>query len=501
MAVELLNITFAYEDSIHPVFEDLTLTFALGWTGVVGPNGAGKSTLLGLACGDLAPRQGRVVLSGLVVQCPQRTHQVPAGLQAFLEAQDRDANRLRGQLGLGADWTRRWSTLSHGERKRAQIGLALWQRPDVLAVDEPTNHIDSQARELLIRAMRQFQGVGILVSHDRELLDSLCSSCVFLGAHTVTVRPGGYSAGAQQASRELDSQWQERAAAVRRLRSLETELRDRKQRAENADRLNSKRGIPKGDSDAKARINLGRLTGKDAIAGRLSAQLESRVARSRREADALAVEVPKETGIWLPGTCSSKDSLFLLERGSIPLPGGGALVHQGLRMKPCDRIGITGPNGGGKSTLVRHILGQLMIPADKLLYLPQELGPEETEQALERLGALSHTQLGQVMTIVTRLGSAAPRLMETTAPSPGELRKLILALGILNSPYLVVMDEPTNHLDITAIECLQSALADCPAGLLLVSHDRPFLRHLTTRTWHVEAGAITEEAAAEPPPL
>mgnify|MGYP001247338116 FL=1 len=104
--------------------------------------------------------------------------------------------------------------------------------------------------------------------------------------------------------------------------------------------------------------------------------------------------------------------------------------------------------------------------------------------------ALSREELGRVMTIVSRLGSRPPRLMETSEPSPGEMRKILLALGILRSPWLIVMDEPTNHLDLPAIECLEDALGDCPCGLLLVSHDEVFLRHLVGSLWNIVDGVL-----------
>ena len=102
---------------------------------------------------------------------------------------DGAAWQLKGRLALEADWLERWESLSHGERKRAQIAVALWLEPPVLAVDEPTNHIDTQARALLEGALRDYRGVGLLVSHDRDLLDRLCRQCLFLdppGAHFAT---------------------------------------------------------------------------------------------------------------------------------------------------------------------------------------------------------------------------------------------------------------------------------------------------------------------------
>ena len=90
-----------------------------------------------------------------------------------------------------------------------------------------------------------------------------------------------------------------------------------------------------------------------------------------------------------------------------------------------------------------------------------------------------------MMTIVSRLGSRPTRLLESKQPSPGEIRKLMLATGISNKPHLIIMDEPTNHLDLPSIECLESALLDCPCGLLLVSHDNRFLTRLTKINWHI----------------
>lgn len=490
MQLEFQDVTFIHADGVEPLFEDLNLVFYPGWTGVVGPNGSGKTTLLQLASGELVPSAGRVFGIGTSVFCPQRTDDAPVLLADLLEATDGEARRLMGTLRLEDDWLERWSSLSQGERKRAQIAVSLWQQPDLLLIDEPTNHIDSAARELLFRALQQFRGVGILVSHDRELLDGLCSQCLFLGTRTPVLRPGGYSQASQQAVAQRESQLQQRMDVGRQLQHLQAEYNTRRGRALTADARNTKRGISPKDKDAKARVNMARLTGKDAVDGKLTAQLEGRLGRLQQQFDSLTVELPKETGIWMPAAVSQRDSLFLIPPGTIPLPGGGVLQHSGLRMGPTDRIGITGPNGSGKTTLLRHLEHHFLVPPDKVLYLPQELGPDDSSWALQRLSQLNRAELGLVMTIVTRLGSSASRVLASTAPSPGELRKLVLALGIQLEPHLIIMDEPTNHLDIVAIECLEKALADAPCGLLLVSHDKRFLSSLVTQRWHISDGRI-----------
>ena len=124
-------------------------------------------------------------------------------LEAFLEDDDGQAYALRGRLGIECDFLARWPTLSHGERKRAQIGTALWQAPSVLTIDEPTNHIDGDARALLLESLKRFRGVGIIVSHDRELLDELCRHTLWLDGQPKLI-PGGYSKAKEQ--RALDRQ-------------------------------------------------------------------------------------------------------------------------------------------------------------------------------------------------------------------------------------------------------------------------------------------------------
>ena len=128
------------------------LTSPRGWTGVVGPNGTGKTTLLKLTAGMLTPQQGSINLPQRTLYCAQRTDDVPEGFARFSSSTAGEARRLQGQLAIQDDWISRWPTLSHGERKRAQIAVALWLEPEVLAVDEPANHLDSRARDLLLHA-------------------------------------------------------------------------------------------------------------------------------------------------------------------------------------------------------------------------------------------------------------------------------------------------------------------------------------------------------------
>ena len=152
---------------------------------------------------------------------------------------------------------------------------------------------------------------------------------------------------------------------------------------------------------------------------------------------------------------------------------------------------IMGPSGCGKSTLLRYLKPR--IAADlAVLDIPQELTTEERQRVVQRVAELSPAERGRVLSTVAQLNSEPDRILEGGRTSPGELRKLMLALGMLRAPELIIMDEPTNHLDLHSVEALERALAAYPGALLLVSHDHAFLRACTTRTWRVEGGSVSE---------
>lgn len=485
MLLSLNDISFNYEGSADMLFEHISITFPTGWSGIVGANGTGKTTLLRLACGELEVNKGSVHRPILTIYCPQRTDTPPEGLREFLETRDSDACELKGRLAVEADWQSRWNTLSHGERKRAQIAVALWRKPDVLALDEPTNHIDADARDLLAGALKAFRGVGLLVSHDRELLDALCTLCAFLDPPRVIIRPGTYTESSRQARLEdqrIRDEYDQVKSAAERLRR---EAIRRHDEASRADKKRSKRKISMKDHDAKAKIDLARISGADGKAGKLAKQMDTKVERAQAVLGEFEVKPSYKTHFWLDGSRSERDLLFSIPEGSLELGEARRLIYPQLAMKPEDRVAVTGPNGHGKSTLIRHILSKLTPPANKVVYLPQEISLTESQGIMMEVNSLSRERLGTVMTMVSCLGSRPGRLVGSMESSPGEIRKVLLALGASNRPHLIVMDEPTNHLDLPAIECLEEALSGCPCGLLLVSHDLRFLSSLTSTRWHL----------------
>jgi len=479
------QVAFAYETSPAPLFENLDLHLPLGWTGIAGANGAGKTTLLRLAIGELAPRQGRIQVPASALYCAQRTDEAPPLLESFLTAAESAACLLRGRLGVEEDWLERWDSLSHGERKRAQLGVALWQEPSVLAVDEPTNHLDLRAKALLGEALRSFRGIGLLVSHDRQLLDLLCRQCVFVDPPAAPLRPGNFTQGNEQARLEAERTRRQRELAREENRRLEEEAHRRREEAARSQARRSKSGLAPKDHDARFKRNRARVSGKDGTAGKLLRQMDARLEQAQERLETIKVKKTYALGIWMAGARSHRRTLFSLPEGELSLGGGRCLRHPALSMGPQDRVALVGPNGGGKSTLVRRLVGALDLPAPQVVYLPQELPLSAARGVLDQARSLPRAELGRLMSVVSCLGSRPQRLLDTAAPSPGEARKLLLALGILRTPHLIVMDEPTNHLDLPSIQCLEEALAGCPCGLLLVSHDQPFLERLARTCWQI----------------
>lgn len=483
----LQSVEFAHPGMTAPLFSDLTVQFPSGWTGIVGPNGAGKTTLLKVATGELATQAGTINRQGLALYVAQRTDDPPEFFEDFIWAPD--ASVLKARLRVSEDWPERWSTLSHGERKRAQIAVALWREPSVLALDEPSNHIDSDARRLLLQALTDFHGIGLLVSHDRALLDELCTQCLIIDPPDAVMRPGGVT----EAMEEQEKEEQSARNANDALRRTENRLKDEAQRRRviadqkaAASRGSKQIKIPAHDHDGRAQRNLAKMSGKDAYAGKMVAQMNQRAGKVATQRADIAVKKRYETGIWVDGASfMPRDFLLRLPAGSLPLGGGRSLHFPELQIGGASRIALTGANGLGKSTLIQHLLARLQLPAEKLVSVPQEISADDSRALLESIKRLPNDELGRVMITISRLGSRPARLLESALPSPGEVRKLLLALGIVRGPHLIVMDEPTNHMDLPGILCLEQALADCPCAVLLVSHDESFLEKITATEWHL----------------
>lgn len=479
------NLSFIYPDAVAPLFDNISLQFQPGWTGIVGANGGGKTTLLHLINGDLLPNQGTIYRPGLIHYAEQRMDNKPDGLAELMNNFAKSAIRIRNQLHIHQDWLERWDTLSFGERKRCQIAVALAAQPTVLLLDEPSNHLDFSATSILIEALQSFGGIGLLVSHDRQLLDTLCSFTLFVQPPQVDWRACSYSIAIKEREREAAAIAHDRQQIKREVKKLKRRSQEQRQKAEASDKKRSKRGLSRKDHDAKAKIDAARLTGKDGVQGRLYQRAQRRLQHAEEQQRSL--QVKKNYRLGISYTQNAGSFKFPLTIPPVTLAVGETFLQTPeLTIAADEKIGLIGDNGSGKSTFVNYLVKSLPLQTEEVIYIPQEIPVDSSDALLKKIHALNDAEKGDIMTIIRRLDSEPARLLETTRPSPGEMRKLLLALGLQKNPAIIIMDEPTNHMDLPSIECVEKALDECGCAMLLVSHDYIFLQHIVTYFWRFQ---------------
>lgn len=483
------KVIFAYDDRPTPVLEDLSLSLGPGWTCVAGPNGSGKTTFALLACGILKPDSGSISRPEPTAYCAQRVDRPPTGVGELLA--DGGSDELRGVLGVRSDWPDRWDRLSLGERRRLQAWVALEGDPGLLVLDEPTNHLDAEAKRILAESLARFRGVGVLVSHDRDFADAICRATLLLPEWRVF--DASLSTALEIRDEEARAARERRKESEREVARLSGTARSARSAEERSARSGSKSRLDPRDRDGKARIDLARMTGRDAVAGRARRRMEDRVARARAELDGSRASLGRKEGLAIPSTPSKRDALATAGPGTIALGPDRSVFLPELRLGPLDRVGLRGANGSGKSTLLRALAADAGVRGVDLAYIPQDLGEEEGARGVAEARAAGNDPLARAMSQLYLLGSDPEALLSSAAPSPGEARKLLLALAFARDASLVIADEITNHLDLTALRCLEAALADYSGALLLASHDLRFLEACCEIMWTIEGGRLRIE--------
>ena len=493
-SLHLVDLSFGHTSAV-PIFDDVTVHLGPGWHGLVGANGSGKTTLLRLVTGELEPVSGIVRVEPVrpsPTLCHQSVEHRTDEISSFAASGEGHARELLGRLRLNPTDLERWPTLSPGERKRWQIGAALAARPLVLLLDEPTNHLDREGRGILFDALRRFPGVGVIVSHDRHFLDALTSSTLLVAGGSVRQWNAPYGQARQAWEAEAAQREEHLETAKREARKLKRRVADQGRRREGlaARHRRTMRQAGVKDHDARSMEAKGRAESGSRRADRELEMTRSRLERVAREVE--SYDVLREVGrsLFIDYAPAPKARLATLTRPLLQADGHAVLEHIDVELLRGDRIRVAGPNGAGKSTLLAALIEAAALPAGRLLHLPQEMSAADGKALLESVRVLPKAQRGRVLSLVAALGLDPDLLLVSSAPSPGEARKLKMAYGLGLQVWAVVLDEPTNHLDIQAIERLEAALVAYPGALVMVTHDDALAAACTTQTWELAAGRL-----------
>lgn len=478
--------------------------------GLVGRNGAGKSTLMKVMIGQLEADEGEI-------EMPRKTRlgyiaqEAPSGdatpfdtvlaadterAELMLAAEDySDMDRLgdvherllaidaygaparasRILLGLGFDeemQARPLDSFSGGWKMRVALAALLFSEPDVLLLDEPSNHLDLEATLWLENFLKDYPGTLVVISHERDLLNNVVDTILHVERGKLAQYAGGYD--------DFERQRAERAAQLAAAKASQDAQRARLQ-------------------DYIARNSARASTAK---------QAQSRAKMLAKMQPIAAMAEDPSLSFAFPSPTELKPPLITLEMAAVGYGETPILRKLNLRIDPDDRIALLGRNGNGKTTLARLLAAQLapmegeMVATGKMRvgyftqYQVEELHGDETPlQHMSR--AMEGHSPAAVRAQLGRFGFSGDKATTLTNKlSGGERARLALALITREAPHLLILDEPTNHLDVDAREALVQALNDYEGAVLLISHDRHMVELTADRLVLVDDGRAVDYAGS-----
>ncbi|MEL0082471.1 MAG: ATP-binding cassette domain-containing protein [Gammaproteobacteria bacterium] len=504
-----------------PLFERINFNIAAGEKiALLGRNGCGKSTLLKVIAGQQAVDSGVIETSqGIKIatleqelpDAPQETvfEVVAEGLgeagQLLAEyaacshagqsdTQMRRLGELQNRIEQSSGWQikptidatlsrmaldpeARFGSLSGGMRRRVLLARALVQEPDLLLLDEPTNHLDIEAIDWLEELVRSYRGAVLLVTHDRSFMQAVASRIVEIERGRLISFPGNYDNFLRRRADMLVAEAEAEARFDKKLSEEEVWIRQgiKARRTRNEGRVRALEKMRRERSQRRQTV------------GRSNIKLDS-----GEKSGKLVIETQQLSFSW-PTTANQPAQPIVKDFDTTILRG--------------DRIGIIGPNGCGKSTLIQLLLGQIQPDSGTVrhgtrlhpLYFDQLRATLDGEQSIADnvAGGDSHVEInGQSKHIIGYLQdflfSPARARTPVKALSGGERARVLLAKLFVQPGNLLILDEPTNDLDIETLELLEELIANYDGTLLLISHDRTFLNNLVTSTLVFEPHGVNE---------
>jgi ATP-binding cassette subfamily F protein 3 len=464
------------------LFEDVSLNIMTGdRIAITGPNGAGKSTLIKIILGQEEADAGSVTFmrGTRVGYLPQESE--PAGHETVLEIavpheHESDgtfvakAKQILASLGFKqTDHDRPAREMSGGWIMRAHLARLLTEEPDLLMLDEPTNHLDLETLIWFQDYLKYYPGAILLISHDREFLNMLCTHIAELRASHIMRYTGNY-----------DSYLEQRAAMEATL------IATAKSQQREIDRM---------------QLFVDRFRAKNTKAAQAQSKLKQ-IERIKEEMADLPTGPEATMGFHFPQPQRSGQRVITLE--NIKFGYGEKVLYDGLdfEVERDQRIVLVGPNGAGKSTLLK-LLAEVLTPQagerklghnTKFGYFAQHRAAMLDPKLTVFEEALNTPQRITEQSIRTVLGSFLFRGDDIYKPvsvlSGGEKSRLALVKLLLDPPNLLLMDEPTTHLDLASVDALITALKQFEGTLVFISHDVHFIRALATHVVRVEAGQL-----------
>jgi ATP-binding cassette subfamily F protein 3 len=532
------------------VLQNVSFTISPGEKiGLVGPNGGGKTTLLKLILREIEPDQGDVAIAGepevgyvrqdvlddenltvgkallgemeeLEARLAQLRKEIAASpddegeLAKYEVIEEELATRFGNgyrsrceknlaQFGFSPD--RYWAkvnVLSPGERARLELARVLVREPDLLVLDEPTNFLDIPQREWLERFLEEFSGTVLVVSHDRVFLNRVVNRVFDLRRARLTVYEGDYDDYELARAQERAKLEHEHEVQQKEIRKLERVAGERKVWSARREKTKNS-AADSGFESARAAKMAKRAKHAEKRVEQMIAEHEAKkpFVEKRPKPVLVTDELPDKRAVLAKDLTKSFDGRTVVDGAS-------------FEMRTGERVALVGPNGSGKTVLLRMLVNELKPDRGeaqfgagiRVGYFPQDVAfldlkrtaLEEVMMGLPRLSAeenrgctpvtqeTAHTVLG---TLLLPKRFAEKKLSELSA---GERSKVLLARILAGGANLLILDEPTNHLDIDALLALESLLSSVPCGVLFASHDRAMLSRLADRVLEIKNGALLD---------